>query len=87
MFDELSKERMGLIRDLSEQIDFNNLSDYFKSKDIKGPLTIYRSIFDGDIPIEDTEKDQNQFKLDLNEITRGNPKHKLEDQMNTIKNI
>ena len=34
---------------------------------------------------EDSEKDQTQFKLDLMEITRGNPKHRLEDQTNAIK--
>ena len=37
MCDELSKERMGTIRELrlSEQIDFNNLSYYFKRKYIE----------------------------------------------------
>ena len=36
---------------------------------------------------EDPEKDRIQFKLDLMEITRGNPKHKLEDQTTTIKRL
>ena len=34
---------------------------------------------------ENPIKDQIQFKSDLMEITRGNPKNKLEDEENTIK--
>ena len=32
IFDELSNEKMGEIKDLSRQIDLNNLTYYFKSK-------------------------------------------------------
>ena len=51
---------MGEINDLSEQIDFNNLSYYFKSKDsaqinfigFKGPLHLYANILNGDTNTE-----------------------------------
>ena len=60
IFDDLSYERMGEIRDLGRQINFNNLTYYFKSKDIapinfidfKGPLNLDKNIFSGDTSIE-----------------------------------
>ena len=75
---------MSKIHNLNKQIDFNNLTYYFKSKDIspinfigfEGPLRLYISIFGGDITIEKVEKDRKQFKLDLIKITRGNLKNK-----------
>ena len=39
IFDELSYERMGGIRDLGRQIDFNNLTYDFKSKDSR-PINV-----------------------------------------------
>ena len=75
---------MSKTHNLNKQIDFNNLTYYFKSKDIspinfigfEGPLRRYISIFGGDITIEKVDKDQKQFKLDLIKITRGNLKNK-----------
>ena len=37
------------------------------------------------MPRENPIKDQIELKSDLMEITRGNPKNKLEDEANTIK--
>ena len=76
---------MSEIEYLSRQIDLNNLSYYFKNKRIspvnfiglKAPLHLYRDIFNGNRELEKAEKDQNQFKSDLNQITRGNPKKKI----------
>ena len=70
------------IKDLSRQINLNNLTFYFKDKRIspinfigfKAPLHFYRDIFDGDIELAKAEKNQKQFKLNLNEIIKGNPK-------------
>ena len=50
-------------------------------------MHIHRDIHDGNIELAKTEKDQGQFKLDLNEITRGNPKKKPADQIKTMENI
>ena len=52
LFDGLSAEKMGKIYNMSKQIDFTNLTYYFKSKDItpinfvgfKTPLHIYENV-------------------------------------------
>ena len=51
IFDELSNERMGEIHNIGKQIDFNNLTYYFKDKNIspinfisfRGPMHIYNN--------------------------------------------
>ena len=86
---------MSEIKDLSRQIDLNNLTYYFKNKSIspinfigfKAPLHLYRDIFISNIELAKSEEDQKPFKLYLNEITKGNPKKKIEDQIKTIENI
>ena len=85
IFDELSCERMIERKDLSWQIDINNLTYYFKNKSIspinvigsKAPLHLYKDIFNGNIKLAKVEEDQKQFKSDLNQITRGNPEKKI----------
>ena len=79
---------MNEIKDSSKQIDLNNLACYFKNKSIspinigfKVPLHLYGDIFDGNIELAKAEEDQKQFKLDLNEIKKGNPKKTSEDQI------
>ena len=55
---------MGEIRDLSRQIDLNNLTYYCKSKNsapinfigFKGPLYLYKDIFNGDTSIEKSRR-------------------------------
>ena len=79
IFDELSDKRMSEIKDLSKQIDLNNLTYFFKDKSVspinvigfKAPLHLCRDIFNGNIKVAKVEEDRKQFKLDLNEITRG----------------
>ena len=85
---------MSEINNLSRQIYFINLTYYFNNKIIrpinstgfKAPLHFYRDIFDDIIQLPKAE-DQKNFKVDLNKITRGNPKKKSEDQIKTRKNI
>ena len=75
---------MSEIRDLDKQINFNNLICYIKWEDrtpinfigFKDPLRLYENTFNGDTHLGKAEKDQKQFKSNLNEITRGNPKNK-----------
>ena len=50
-------------------------------------MHFYIDIFDGNIKLAKAEEDQEQFKSDLNEITRQNSKKKSEDQIRTIENI
>ena len=66
---------MEEIQDLSKQIDFNNLTDHYKSKNIpkhfigfKGPLGFYRSIKECYIKLEKAEEEQKEFKSEINEI-------------------
>ena len=95
IFDELSDERLSETKYLSRQIDFDNLTYYFKRKNIspinfigfKAPLHLYRDIFDGNIKLAKAEEDKKKFKSDLNAITWENTKKKSADQIKTIENI
>ena len=42
---------------------------------------------DGKISLTDTKKDQAEFKSDLNEIKKGNKKHKSKEQKNSLYSI
>ena len=53
----------------------------------KGPLHIFKSIHNGDIPLEDIEKEQIELKRDLGRIKQGYPRGKSEEQTKTIDNI
>ena len=76
---------MSEIKDLSSQIDLNDLTYYFKCKSIspinfigfRPPFHLYRDIYDGNIELAKPEKDQKQFKSDLNQIIRQNSKKKI----------
>ena len=73
---------MGEIYSMSKQIDFNDFIYYFKSKNItpitfigfRGPWHIYGNIKNDNISIKEAEENKEQFKSNLNKITRGNPK-------------
>ena len=41
----------------------------------------------GDTTLQQLEKQQKDFKKELNEITSGNPKHKSNNQLYAIKNV
>ena len=76
-------------------IDFNDVTYNFKDLRIppvsfikfKGSFHIFKSINNGDIPLEDIEKDQIEFKRDLGLIKQGDPRNRSEEQENTINNI
>ena len=48
---------------------------------------IFKSIYNGSIPLEDVEKEQIEFKRDLNHIRQRNPKNRSKEQEKTINNI
>ena len=91
---DVDYERIREKRDLSRQIDFKNLTYYFKIEDsipinflsFKTRLYLYRNIFDGNIELAKSDKDKVQFKSDLNEIRRGNPRNKSKGQLIIMKN-
>ena len=68
------------IRESYKPIDFNDLTYHFKDLKIppvrfikfKGPLYIFKSIHNGDILLEDIEKEQIKLKRDLGKA--GRPK-------------
>ena len=66
---------------MNKSISLTNLIGF------KAPCHLYRDIFDGNIELGKAEVDQEQFKWDLNEIKRGNPRKKSESQIKTIENI
>ena len=53
----------------------------------KGPFNIFKEIRDGDKTLQEIEEDQKELKSSLGEITPGNPKHKREYQLDTIKSL
>ena len=75
------------IRKSIEPVDFNDLTYYFKDMrigpisfiDFKGPMHIFKSIHNGDVTLEDIEKEQKKCKEELARIKQGNPK---KDQKN-----
>ena len=84
---------MKEIQIICKEIDFNDLF-YFKGPNIapinfirfRGRLHIFKGIKNGNILLQKAEKEQEQFKSNLVEITEGNPKHKSKDQLDVIKN-
>ena len=81
------------IRKFDEPVDFNDLTYNFKDSGIpsirlfkfKGPLRTFKSIHDGDIPLEDVEKEQKELKRDLGRIKQGDPRDESEEQQITLK--
>ena len=83
---------LAKIRESCKPIDFNDLTYNFKDLKItsvdfikfKDPLHIFKSIHNGDTPLEDIEKEQIEFKRDLGRIKQGDPRDKSEERNNTI---
>ena len=86
---------LAKIRESYKPIDFNGLTYNFKDLRIppvgfikfKGPLHIFKSIHNGDTPLESAENEQKKLKEELGYIKQGNPKYRSEEQQNTIDNI
>ena len=72
---------LAKIQESYKLIDFNDLTYNFKDSKItpvgfikfKGPLHIFKSIHNGDIPLKDIEKEQIEVKRDLGRIKQGVP--------------
>ena len=50
-------------------------------------MYIFKSIHNGDIALEDVEKEQIELKKDLAGINQGDPKDKSQEQKKPINNI
>ena len=49
-------------------------------------MHIFKSIYNGDIPLEDIDKEQIELKRDLGRIKQGDPRDKSEEQKKIIDN-
>ena len=86
---------LAKIRESYKPIDFNDLTYNFKDLKIalvgfikfKGPLHIFKSIYNGDITLESVEKEQIELRKDLGRIKQGDPRDKSEEKKKTIDNI
>ena len=92
--DEILEERMDEILKVSDKIDFSNLTYNFTAQTTSisfgkfgVPMYIYGHMKNGDTTLQQVEKQQKHFKKELNEITSGNPKHKINNQLSVIKNV
>ena len=85
---------MDKILKMRDKIDFSNLTYNFKGKTAStnfgkfgGPMYIYGQMKNGNTTLQQVEKQPEDFKKDLNEITSGNPKHNSNNQLYVIKNV
>ena len=53
----------------------------------EGPMYTYNLLKYGEKTLQQVEEEQRVFERDLNKINSGNPKHKSEKQLCTIKNV
>ena len=53
----------------------------------KGSFILFNKMRDRDVSLEMTEEDQEKFRKEFGQIKSGNPKHKSEMQLYTIKNV
>ena len=82
---------LAKIRESNEPIDYNDLIYYFKGDsapkifiEYKGPMHIFKKVHNGDVSLEDIEKEQIKFKRNLINIKQGNPKNRSKEQQKTI---
>ena len=94
-YKKLFDEKLDEIQDLSREIDYKNLNYNFATEasgsmnfiKSKGPFSLFKRIRDGDIPIEMAEEDQTKFKREFSQTKSGNPRHKSDMLLYTIRNI
>ena len=89
-YDKILEERMDEILKMSDKIDFDNFKGPTSSINfgkIGGPMYIYGHVENGDITLQQIEKQQKDLKKEINEMTSGNPKHKSNSQLYIIENV
>ena len=93
-YDKILEERVDEILKMRDKIDFDRLIYSFKGPissinfgKFGGPMYIYGHMRNGDATLQQVEKQQKDFKKELNEIKSGNPKHKSNNQLYVKENI
>ena len=94
VYDKILEERMNEILKIRKKIDYDNLIYNFKGNTdpiniakFEGPIYIYDDMKNSKTTLQQIEKQQKDFKKELNEITSENPKHKSDDQLYIIENV
>ena len=77
MFEKLVKERFDQIKELTDEINHDYLTYYFKGNiarkrfdDFNNGTELFRKIQSGEMKLEEEKKLQNAFKSNLNKISR-----------------
>ena len=86
---------MDEMLEINKEINFHYLIYYFKGPGItpisftrfNGSMYTYNQLKNGSSTLLKAEEEQKINRSYLNEITRGNPKYKSQDQLYTIKNV
>ena len=94
-YNKLFDEKLDEIQELRREIDCKNLNYDFRTKasgsinfiGYNGSFILFKKLRDGDISLEMVEEDQKKFKREFGQIKSGNPDHKSDKQLFTIKNI
>ena len=94
IYNKILEERMDEILEMSNKIVYGQLIYDFKgpTRSINfgkfgDPIYNYNHMENGDTTLQQVEKQQKDFKKELNEITSGNPKHKSSSQLYVIENV
>ena len=79
---------------MNGKVNYDNLTyryrgntAHVKFNQFDNAFSLLYKIRDGEISLTDTKKDQAEFKSDLNEIKKGNKKHKSKEQKNSLYSI
>ena len=91
-YNKLFHEKHDEIQELSREIDYKILNCNFKTKvsgsinfiKFKCPFSLFKKIRNGEISLEE---DQESFKREFSKNKSGNPKHRSEMQLYTIRNV
>ena len=83
------------IQELSREADYKNLNYYFTTKasgsinftGYNGPFSLFKKMRDGDIAINGRRRSKKKIKREFRQIKSGNPDHKSDKQLYTIKNV
>ena len=94
-YNNLFDKKLNGIQELSKKIDYKNLNYNFTTKSsgsinfikFKVPFSLFKKIRDGDILLEMAEEGQEKIRREFGQIKSGNPKHKSEMQLYTIRNV
>ena len=88
IFNELADKRLDEITKLNEKVNFDDLIYRYKGNTADLKLNQFDNAFskmrEGKISLTDAKNNQAIFLSDLNEINRGNKKHRPKEQKNSI---